>query len=484
MQFFMTESPLVKVLGTVVILTLGHLLTRLYKRAAEKFIIERNEGLSAKKIKEIESKIQYTVYVLNAGVIAVALVFLNSQISKEIFEGTVQGIPHVISVILILVLGIIAVNIFTRLASDFISTLGFKNYIRNAGVGREIIELGELALKVVLYLLIIQFIFTQANFAESTVEEFITAASWASVLLAAGLFFYGFKDLFQNLAAGLYLKNSRAVKPGEKVKLEDQTGEIERISVFSTEIDTKDGYSMTVQNQQLMDSKFKFKKGKSDVETLEDIASFFAAGRDESRGLSSIEIALDILGHNINEESLEVSEDSEEEDLQEVIDDETEGEIRTAWIDDEKSKNIVDEAKTWFNDEGLVIARIDRSSVLPSAEGVSYMMIAGVEDSDILLVDPSNPSRVYYAGEESVNEGLKGYLVLTPQDTRASWRIKNDLIYSSLDFYDDLSKNLENRLRKILRQGSIMESSQPKHLSNYIEDWKSAEKASGVWRMN
>ena len=503
--FLTAEGLYIRLTVTLMILVLGHLGVRLYRRAATNLLIERKEDANRKQLQRIRGKIQYSVHVLNASVIAAALFYLNADISQEIVSGVFSGLPNAISIVLILVLGIIGVNVFSRLATDFFRTVGFRSYIRNAGVSQEILQVSEMILKGILYLLILQFILIQADFADSTIREFVRAASWALALLIAGLLFYGFKDLFQNLAAGLYLKNSRAVRPGEQVKFGNETGELQNVSTFSTEIDTQDGYSLMAQNREVMRSNFKFKKSKSDLDTLEEIIQYFVADEEGHSGPASMEMALDILGYSVTQDQFlkdeeekdsdkEESSESEDEDspkeitsshLMDKVGDLTEEEVLTAWIDSDHITDAGDEFKTWFNDGGLVIPVFDKSEVLPSEESSHYAVVVGVEGTEVLVIDTSRSSGgVYYINKDRLVDAMEGlgYIVLAPVGTRSEWRIKNDLIYSDKSYYDELSKNLENRLRKIVRQGSILKDVMPEQVQKYTEEWKSDEKVSRVWK--
>ncbi len=78
----------------------------------------------------------------------------------------------------------------------------------------------------------------------------------------------------------------------------------------------------------------------------------------------------------------------------------------------------------------------------------------------------------------------RGYIVLAPKGTTAHWRIKNDLIYADKSIYDELSKTLETRLRKIMRQGRILKNSTPNSMKKYLEKWsrEDDQKLTRVWK--
>lgn len=488
-NFLTADSLGIRLTVTLLILVFGHLLVKLTRRGLTRLLVEGKSDINRKQIQALKDKIQYSMYVLNAVVIGAALFYLNADISRELYTGFVTALPNVISIILVAILGIIGVNIFTKLATDFFQTVGFGRYVRDAGISRELIQISEIMLKAILYLLILQFILVQSGLAESTIQEFVRAAAWALAILVAGLMFYGFKDLFQNLAAGLYLKNSRAVRPGEEVQIDGQTGEIQNISTFSTEINTHDGYTLMAQNREIVKSKFKFKRSKSDIDTLEEIIDYFVADRKGYSGPASMEMALDILGYNVKQE--EIAEKAEEEGeidrekAMEAVEEMTEGEVKTAWIESDSITDLSDEFKAWFNDGGLIIPNFNKAEIFPDMDEGEYALSVGVEGTEILMIDPSRESGgVYYINQKRLLNALdgKGYIVVAPEGTQAHWRIKNDLIYSDKSYYDELSKTLQTKLRKIMRQGRILKDVMPEQVKEYTEDWRSEEKVSRVWK--
>ncbi|MFP4038419.1 MAG: mechanosensitive ion channel domain-containing protein [Candidatus Nanohaloarchaea archaeon] len=487
-NFVTAESLAVRISVTLLILVLGHLTVRIYRRITERVFIE-GKDFNRKQLKAYKDRIQYSTYALNAGIIGAALFYLNADISRELYTGVVSALPNLFSIILVAILGIIGVNIFTKLTTDFFKTVGFEKYIRDAGISREITQVGEILFKSVLYLLILQFILAQAGLAESTMQEFVRAAAWSIAVLIAGLMFYGFKDLFHNLASGMYLKNSRAVRPGEQVQIDGETGEIQNVSLFSTEINTQDGYTLMAQNREVVRSKFKFKRSKSDIETLEEIIDYFVADREGYSGPASIEMALDILGYSITQEDIaEKSLEDEEiqrEKMMEAVEQMTDGDVKTAWIESESISDLEDEFKAWFNDGGLIVPRFEKSEIFPGEEEGEYALSVGVEDGEVLVVDPSPESGgVYYINKDRLTNAISGhgYIVFAPEGTQAYWRIKKGLIYSDKSYYDELSKALESKLRRIMRQGRILKDVMPEEVEKYAENWRSDEKISRVWR--
>ncbi|MFB6291988.1 MAG: mechanosensitive ion channel domain-containing protein [Candidatus Nanohaloarchaea archaeon] len=486
------EDALVKVLLTLLILVFGHLGVKLFSMMVRAFWIENKEGLTKKNVRERHEALQYLSYVLDAAVIVFALLYLNTGLTAQISKEFVQFLPQLLSVVLIGILGFIAINLSIKVGSEFLKTIGIQSYFQEVGLSRSALNVIAGLVKAFLYLLLLQIAMSQLGIGDTFVDELVNASSWAIAFLVAGLLFYGFKDLFQNFAAGVYLKNSRLVRPGEEVKLGEETGEIRDIALFSTTVSTDSGYTLLSPNKRVMESDIRFKRTKNDIETLEDIKNHFVAQNPDYCGPASMEMALDILGYQNDQE--EIGKKSEIEDggakpakLMDAVEDLTEKEVRTGFVPVEKIADIGDEFKAWFNDGALIVPHFDKPTLFPEAESGNYVLSVGAEDEEMLIIDPnSDTGGVYYVDKSRLYDAMAqhpegGYIVIAPEGTTAHWRIKNDLLYSEKTHYDELSKTLENRMRKILRQGRLLSDVMPPSLEKYMEKWRSGEPVTRIW---
>ncbi|QOJ00491.1 MAG: mechanosensitive ion channel [Phycisphaeraceae bacterium] len=83
----------------------------------------------------------------------------------------------------------------------------------------------------------------------------VQTASFAAVLAAMGLAIaLGFQSSLSNLAAGVMLLVFRPFKFGDMVVIAGQTGRINEIDLFMTELDTPDGRRVVVPNGQIVGS--------------------------------------------------------------------------------------------------------------------------------------------------------------------------------------------------------------------------------------
>lgn len=496
LSFTTSQQPLIHILVTLLILVGGHLLVKALKIAVRKIWLTGREDVTKKWIKEREDKIELGGNVLDAAVITTGLLYLNTGVTTQLFEEVQSYLPRLFTVLLIGVLGVIVIKIITQIVRNFLQTTGVRNYIRETGLSINSIKLLVGSFKAFLYLLLVQVLVGQLNIGSTFISEIITASSWAIAFLLAGLLFYGFKDLFQNFAAGIYLKNSRIVRPGEEVKVDDESGEIRDVSIFSTTVNTNSGYTVLTPNTEIMENNLKFKRAQSDLDTLEDISNYFVAERPGYSAAASLEMALEVFGFRkgqdeiqdkINEqEAVEEEEGYTEIDkIQETVSELTNHRLNSAWIERDKISDVSDELKAWFNDGGLAVIRMQKDVAGGDSEEIGYVLATGVEGEEILLVDPSEQG-VYYVHREKLEDALTvndgGYLVVAPEGTTSFWRIKNGLIYSEKKDYDELSKTLESRLRKIVRQGRILQNVTPEAMKEYLETWRSDDTSALLWK--
>ncbi len=380
-------------------------------------------------------------------------------------------------------------NLGSGLGGRFLQGLGVTRYFKQVGISATAQRVVGAVLKAFVLLAVLQISLEQVGFTSSVLGELMTASSWAVAILAAALIFYGFKDVFQDVAGSFYLKNSRMMRPGEEVKLDGTLGEVRKISLLSTTVETEEGYTLMAPNSKLMKSSIKFKRAKSDIETLENIKSYFVAEAPGFTGPASVEMALDIFGYGADQESIRDSAEStaqgtSTENLMDAIEKETNSKVKTAFVESEKVGSVGEEFKAWFEEGALIIPAHDKSEVFPEEDSGEYALAIGAESSEILVIDPSEKTGgVYFVEASRLNNAMedRGYIVLAPEGTTANWRIENDLIYSEKNYYDELSKTLENRLTKLLRRGRILEDVTPESVQQYIESWRSEDYVTRIW---
>lgn len=469
----------------------GTVVKRLYQFRASEDVVEKIR----KKDKKPQKPVEYFFAIMTIGT---ALLYLNADAGNNLYGLLIEYTPLGMTAILTVILGIFIINLSVNLVMHFIDTVGIKKYARELGFSPKILDLASKGLKVLLYLVVIDIALVQVGIESQILSNAVMAASYGLVGVIGLLMFFGFKDLIQNYAAGLYLRGSDVLKPGKTVKLDDETGEIRDISAFGTTIATDSGYFMLAPNSDLMDKRILFKRVQADIETLEDIKKYFVAQEPSYCGPASGEMALTMFGYDIEQGELAEITGTERgvgvdpDPLIDGVETMTDGEVRGAFVEYDNITDLADEFKTWFNDGALIVPNFAKPVLFPNANTGHYTLSVGVEGDELLIVDPSAHTMsggVYYVDKEEMLEAMaewegqkRGYIVLAPEGTTAHWRIEEDLIYAEKNYYDSLSKTLEVRLRKLMRQGRIMKSVMPDTVEDFLDRWRRDEKVDRVWK--
>lgn len=481
-----TQSASLKIAVSLSILAVGYAIARSIPKIRKWLIKRKYSEDKTKEIKENRKKetgpAEITVIIIT---ILISLAFLNASLTFNLLNNSLKNAQQAITTILIIVLGIIVANYSIDLIRRFLKTF-HQQTSDEIGISEKSLDIIFFGVKLFLYILIVEIAATQVGFSFQLLEKTLTAASYAVVFLLALIAFVGFKDLIENYTAGIYLRGSNMLKPGKKVKVNDERGEVRNVSKYSTTISTDSGYFMLVPNSALKEKEIMFKRSRAEVDTLEDIKRYFTANKTEKSDIASTEILLAIFGYDIKQEKIE--QEKGEKSLNQAIEKLTNGEVKTANVPYKKITNLRDEFKSWFNDGGLVLLDYMKPNIFPEADRGNTVLCAGVEGDEILVIDPSPENGgVYYIDYKDLMTAMKeyedpkGYTVIAPKNTTAQWRIKKNLIYSHPELYDELSKSLEVQLSKILRQSRILKTVMPESVTDFVEKWRSDQKVNRIW---
>lgn len=494
MLSMLQQSLAARVAITLVILAVGFGLARVGAHVTRYLWMQRARGReTVERIQQRRSAPDRAVsYVITLLTLAAATLYINASAANQIMSQVAAFVPRVMTAVLVFLLGVVLVRGLMGGLRVLARSLEVREYAESLGVSTKLMDAFFAGIAVFLYLVVVELAVVQLGVSPQIINSTLTATSYGVVLLLVLLGFFGFRNLIQNYAAGIYLRGSDVLRPGKRVKVDGQAGEIRDISVFGTTITTDSGYFMLTPNQRLMDTDILFKRVKADVETLEDIKDYFVAERSAQPGAAVGEMALAIFGFDITQGDIseEMAEDDGPEALGAVLERLTEQEVRTAVVPSDKIADAGTEFKTWFNNGALLLPYFSKGVLFPAADADQYVLCVGVEGDEVLIVDPTNGDSggVYFVESSELQRAMNapddgGYLVLAPRGTTAFWRIKNELIYSNLSFYKQLSKSLEVQLGKILRRGDVLKQVVPESVNDFIERWTAASGDDHVVRM-
>ncbi len=434
---------------------------------------------------------QIVRYGVWAVTLVVAMVYINASVATGLLSRIAGYVPRTVTAVLLVLLGVIIVRGVLAVVRLVVTKMQVLDEAAEMGVSAKVVSLFVAAVQVFLYLLVVELALIQLGASPTLLNSTLTAAAYGVVVLLVLLGFYGFRDLVKDYAAGIYLRSAEVMEPGKRVKIGDEAGEIREIKPFNTMISTDSGYFMLSPNAHLMGRNVLFKRVRAEIETLEDIKDFFVTEDAPYQGAASAEMSLAMFGFNISQGDLsEEIEDDTPAALGRAVETLTDEEVRAAVVDADKVTDLGDECKVWFNNEALLLPYFDKTVLFPGTEQEEhYALCVGVEGEELLLIDPTTGETggVYYVDAAELGQAMAaadsgGYLVVAPRGTTGYWRIKNDLIYSSLSLYQQLSKSLEVQLNKILRRGEVLRFIVPDTVEEFVEQWRD-DRGRSVTRM-
>ncbi|PSH02166.1 MAG: hypothetical protein BRC26_01945, partial [Nanohaloarchaea archaeon QH_8_44_6] len=127
-QYLNTADPLTQVGLALLILVFGHLGVKLLGSIIRRLWTSNKDDLTRKEIQERNEALNYFTYALDAGIIIVALLYLNTDVDSGMVQSLVEFLPQMVSAILVVILGFLAINISTKIGSDFMKTVGVQSY--------------------------------------------------------------------------------------------------------------------------------------------------------------------------------------------------------------------------------------------------------------------------------------------------------------------------------------------------------------------
>ncbi|MFP4115618.1 MAG: mechanosensitive ion channel domain-containing protein [Candidatus Aenigmatarchaeota archaeon] len=420
--------------------------------------------------------------VILAVAVSVALLVLNTPGVGKVVEGFVLALPTILTALLLVALGFLLVNLVVHAFGKFLKR--FTGEERAMGMTPKFRKMAEMGVRAFLYLFVVSVGLSYTGISERFLEGMVTASSYALVFIIALIFFFGFKDLLVNYSSGVYLRGSKLIKSGRRVKIGEERGEIKDISRFTTTISTDSGYFMQIPNSVLKDKEILLKRSEAEVDTLEEILDHFSGENSSQADLASMEVVLGFFGHEVSREELgkEAPEDVSEEEVGDIVEELSGGKVKTSRIPLERITNLQDELKAWLNDGALILLRFDKSVIFPETESINYVLCLAVEGDEVLVADPHEESGgVYYVDHEELLSAMEkydseaGYVLLSPEETTASWRIKNELLYSKPGLYEDLSKSMELQLSKIMRRAKTSDTVTSRAMADFVERWREEE---------
>ncbi|MBN2454156.1 mechanosensitive ion channel [Candidatus Woesearchaeota archaeon] len=450
---------------------------------------------------DVDRKLKAVRYFIMTLTIIAALAYLKSGAVSDMLTTALSYLPDIFTAILLLILGIITVNFITNLIEWVLLTIGIVDYA-GAYEKKQTLKVIMFVMKLFLYVVIIELVMSILGFQSSALNAIIRVVVYSAFVIIALLAFFGFRGIIENAVAGLYIKGVGNFKPGSRIVVNGEAGEITSVSNIDTTINTDSGYLLRIPNKEFLKKEVKFEKIKAELHALEEIKNHFVEQRPSHCGPACAQMVLSIFGHKgIDQDKIasmsgtEVGKGTHPEMLKQAIEEVTDGKVLGHWIPVNKIMDLKQELKSWLYDGALVIVDFKKKVVFPTIENdkAHYAICVGIEGDDMIILDPSGPKGgVYLANHQDVHRGMntfsklingkRGYLVLAPRGTPAYWRLKKGLVYADKDLYAELSKGLEEKMEKLVNKSAFLKNVVPDSIRAYMKEWEERYKIGRLWR--
>jgi len=160
--------------------------------------------------------------------------------------------------IIIIIIGFIIGRILGKFLEKILHEIELNKLMKDAtGFGIALEEIAGTTVKYITYFIFIVMALNQIGIT-TIVLNMITAAVFILIILSI---FLGIKDFIPNVIAGLSIHSKGFVKEGDKIKVNDTQGRIQKISLIQTSIRTSKGDIIFLPNSLLTKHKvIKLKK--------------------------------------------------------------------------------------------------------------------------------------------------------------------------------------------------------------------------------
>ena len=481
-----------KIIVTFLLLFTGLMISRVGARIINDIHRKRN-GVTITQ-SNISRRFQYITMAIT---IIVALVYLQVDVVKDLF-GIYHLLPKIISFLLLIVLGVLAIN--------FVVTL-FENFFRGTGMMEMLIEYEKeklldvllIVLRVLLYFLMLIMLLNFLSVNVIFFTSFFNAIVYGTMAVIFLLIYSSLKLFFENYTAGIYVNMSSRFKLGQKIKVGTNTGHIHEMTSQGVIIKSDEGLSIFIPHKRFVDETIISKNVEVDFRSLDKMQANFVAQIPSYCGPASAAMILKFFGFDFSQDQIGYKAHTKKgvgthpKTLIDVVEELTEKKVIGAWITADKITDLKQEIRSWLRDDGLIIVDYKKGILFPEAKKAHYSVCVAIEGDEVVIIDPSQHTKtggVYLVDHRKLFEaidtyselirGKRGYIVLAREGTTAHHRIKNGVLYADPTIYKKVTKKLQKEITK-LSKSETLELVLPSFVRSSLRKLKEKEKVTRVW---
>ncbi|MBN2127147.1 MAG: C39 family peptidase [Candidatus Diapherotrites archaeon] len=486
---YFSQEIVVSIALALIALFIGLIIAKLVSSGIL-FINSRAKFLSRVKAANFARMVEYFLVLIS---IIVSLNFLQVNAARTVIEKIINFVPDIIIILLLSFLGIIAVNLVIDLLKTALKKIGLNNYVSEFGFGADLLDKVFLFAKIILFLILFSVSLNIVGYGLPFFDQILLALIFGLIVLSVLFIYFVFREQMENFFLSGYIEKN-ILKHGQTVLIDNKVGEVTSINSHGVTISMGDGYNLIVPNKKFISKEIYVKRSKLDISLLEQLRENFVAQMPALCGPASASMLLNFFGFDISQEVIaktaktKVPGGTGPRKLAKAVRELTLGKVKGVLIKYDEISELKKEVVSWLSEGALIIVWFSKKALFKESKTQGhYSLCVGVEDDELVILDPSKATAGVYLinyrlFEEAMGEKDKkrGYLVFAKKGTPAYWRINEGLIYSDVDSYKDLSKSFERYLKRILRKSDTITRLLSEHLSVKL----SREKPKRIWKPN
>jgi len=449
----------------IAVILLGLILAKIVGKILE-FVL-RKQKTSYLTIDSVAKSIELFVFVVS---LIIALSVLKISVASVLVSKVMALLPSVVIFFLVFVLGYILVTLIVDAVSFLFSRFGSDSYLEEFGISKPIISSFFFVVKIFLLLIVLMISFSSVGIDIGLFSSFFNTLVTAVIILVLAFIFFGFKEIFENFFSSIYIERN-LVKPGQQIKIGEETGEIIGVDIHGVMLRLPSGYNMVIPNKEFLKKEFYIKRARSDISKLEAIRTKFIPQLNYFCGPASASMMMSFFGYNFSQQEIgKLAKTSSPGgtkplDLINSVEKLSNGLLKGQLVRYNQIYNLKDEVKSWVADSAMLLLWYKKPVLFPSKKSRSghFVLCVGVEGDEIIIMDPSpQTAGVYMVDYRLLDEAMsetdkkRGYLIFAKKGTPAFWRLQEGLIYANVASYKNLSKSFERYVHKLIRRKSVV----------------------------
>jgi small-conductance mechanosensitive channel len=452
---------------------------------AGSILIARGIGLFIRRLartfdRESSITLAKTTSLFEAGIILVGLLIALSIIHISFATGIWNRLISIVPGILIFVIVFYLAYVVFALALDLFKSIILSSgasYLKEFDISRSAVHA---AFFIVKFFIVIFFASIALRFAQvdlPLLDVVLMACIYASIAAFVGLAFYAFKDYAANLLLSTYISRN-VIRVGQKVRYENQSGEVSAITSHGTIIRLESGYNAIIPNSRIVRDPIVVKRVESDLSGLDNLAREYTVTLSSDSGIATLQMLLSVF--DIQKKRDEIKESAKAKDespdaeiraLARAANTLSDLEVKGAFVEYNQLYHFRQEIKSWLTEEALIAVHYQGKD----EKHARYRLIVGVEGDEFITLDTSKGGGTQVINASALEKSLitrenrKGYLVYAKRGSPAYWRITEKLFYGDVSAYQSISKSFERYLKKVLRKSRVVNNFLSPHVQNRIE---------------